>query len=82
MNDLLKQADELAKTISIMQHMYGLMQQIAATTHDMVGKTHDMQDDHERVARSHFGFRGFLAGRSAVTSTGKSTATTFPFAGR
>ena len=43
MNDLLKQADDLAKTISIMQHMYGLMQQLVATTHHMVGETHDMQ---------------------------------------
>ena len=33
MNDLLKQADELAETITIMQRMYGLMQQLAATTH-------------------------------------------------
>ena len=43
MNDLLKQADELAKTISIMQRMYGLMQQLTATTHHMVGETHEMQ---------------------------------------
>jgi RND superfamily putative drug exporter len=44
MNDLLKQADEMTKTINIMQRMYGLMQQLAATTHDMVGKTHEIQD--------------------------------------
>ena len=43
MNDMLKQADELAKTINIMQRMYGLMQQLADTTHHMVGETHDMQ---------------------------------------
>ncbi|MGH3596418.1 MAG: RND family transporter, partial [Mycobacterium sp.] len=42
MNDILKQADELAKTISLMQRMYGLMQQLTATTHHMVGETHDM----------------------------------------
>ena len=43
MNDMLVQADELAKTISLMQRMYGLMQQLASTTHHMVGNTHDMQ---------------------------------------
>ena len=42
MNDLLKQADELAEMLAIMQHMYSLMQQMTATTHRMVGKTHEM----------------------------------------
>jgi putative drug exporter of the RND superfamily len=42
MNDMLKQADELGKTISLMQRMYGLMQQLAGTTHRMVGETRDM----------------------------------------
>ena len=27
-----------------MQHMYGLMGQLVATTHEMVGTTHEMQD--------------------------------------
>jgi putative drug exporter of the RND superfamily len=44
MNDMLKQADELAKTISLMQRMYGLMQQLTGTTHRMVGETRDMVD--------------------------------------
>jgi putative drug exporter of the RND superfamily len=43
MNDLLKQADEMAQTISLMQHMYSLMQQLNATTHHMVGETHDVE---------------------------------------
>jgi RND superfamily putative drug exporter len=43
MNDMLKQADELAKTISIMQRMYALMQQLTNTTHHMVSETHDVQ---------------------------------------
>jgi len=43
MNDMLAQADELAKMINIMQHMYGLMQQLVATTHHMVGETHEIQ---------------------------------------
>jgi RND superfamily putative drug exporter len=42
MNDLLTQADEMAKTINLMQRMYGLMQQLAGATHRMVGETHDM----------------------------------------
>ena len=33
MNDMLKQADELAKTINLMQRMYGLMQQLTSMTH-------------------------------------------------
>ena len=43
MNDILKQADELTKTIKIVQRMYGLVQQIVATTHDIVHNTHDIQ---------------------------------------
>lgn len=42
MNDMLKQADDLATTISLMQRMYALMQQLTATTHHMVGETHEM----------------------------------------
>ncbi|WP_081287015.1 RND family transporter [Mycobacterium colombiense] len=48
MNDntaqMLEQADELGKTIAVMEHMYGTMTQVVATTHDMVGKTHEMVD--------------------------------------
>jgi len=44
MKDLLTQADELAKSIAIMQRMYGLMQQMASTMHDMVKSTHEMQE--------------------------------------
>src|SRR5271156_1534597 len=43
MNDLLKQADEMAETIKIMQRMYGLMQQMTATTHHIVGQTRDIE---------------------------------------
>jgi putative drug exporter of the RND superfamily len=42
MEDLLKQADELAQTIAIVQRMHGLLQQITSTTHHLVGETHDM----------------------------------------
>ena len=43
MNDLLKQADELTKAINIVQRMYGLLQQIVATTHAINRNTHDIQ---------------------------------------
>jgi RND superfamily putative drug exporter len=42
-NDVLKQADELGATITTMQHMYSLMQQLANATHLMIGQTHDME---------------------------------------
>ncbi|HEY3836869.1 MAG TPA: RND family transporter [Bryobacteraceae bacterium] len=43
LKDMRRAADELAATINIMQHMYGLLQQLTDTTHHMVGETHDMQ---------------------------------------
>jgi putative drug exporter of the RND superfamily len=43
MKDMLVQADELAKTINIMQRMYGLIQQLVNTTHHLTGDTRDMQ---------------------------------------
>ena len=43
MNDntaqMLEMADELSKTIATMEHMYGVLQDLTATTHDMVGRT-------------------------------------------
>ncbi|ETZ29538.1 putative membrane mmpL4 domain protein [Mycobacterium intracellulare MIN_052511_1280] len=62
--------------IGIMQHMLGLMKELVATTHHMVQTTHEMQDitselrDHIRISR-------ISGARSAATSIGKSTATTF-----
>lgn len=44
MNDLVTQADEITKTIAIMQRMYGLMQELTVTTNSMVGKTHELED--------------------------------------
>lgn len=43
-DDMLKQADMLAESINIMQRMYGLMQQVAATTHNLVDNAHEMQE--------------------------------------
>jgi putative drug exporter of the RND superfamily len=54
MNDLLKQADELAETINLMQRMYGLIQQLVNTTHHVVTETHEIntitQDLRDHVA--------------------------------
>ena len=41
---MLQQADELSRTVAIMEHMYGVMKDVTATTHSMVGRTHDMVD--------------------------------------
>ncbi|CAM3276345.1 MMPL family RND transporter [Mycobacterium intermedium] len=43
MNDMLKQADELAATIELMQRMQDLMQRLVGATHRMVVETHEMQ---------------------------------------
>jgi RND superfamily putative drug exporter len=67
MNNMLKQADEMTKTIANMQRMYDLMTQLVATTHRMIGDTEEMQqitnelrdriadfDDFWRPIRSYF----------------------------
>jgi RND superfamily putative drug exporter len=67
MNNMLKQADEMTKTIATMQRMYDLMTQLVAATHRMVGDTEEMQqitnelrdriadfDDFWRPIRSYF----------------------------
>jgi RND superfamily putative drug exporter len=67
MNDMLKQADEMTKTIVTMQRMYDLMTRLVGVTHKMVGDTEQMQqitnqlrdeianfDDFWRPIRSYF----------------------------
>jgi RND superfamily putative drug exporter len=67
MNNMLKQADEMTKTIATMQRMYDLMTQLVATTHRMVRDTEEVQqitnelrdriadfDDFFRPIRSYF----------------------------
>jgi putative drug exporter of the RND superfamily len=67
MNDMLKQADEMTKTIAAMQRMYAVMTQLSANTHKIVGDTEEMQqitnelrdsiadfDDFWRPVRSYF----------------------------
>ena len=53
MNDMLKQADDMATTIATMRRMYGLMTQLAASTHRMVGDTVGDAADHQCSARQH-----------------------------
>src|SRR5579875_1634356 len=43
-NDMLKQADEMAQMIAITQHMYGVTQQITAKTHHTIVLTKEMVD--------------------------------------
>jgi len=43
MDDLLKQADEMTKTIGLMQRMYDTMQQMVDVTHRTVATTHDLE---------------------------------------
>ena len=42
MNDMLKQADAMAKMMNQMQRIYGLIQQLTNTTHRMIGDTRDL----------------------------------------
>ena len=41
---MLQMADELSKTIAIMEHMYAIMKELTATTHSIAGKTHNIVD--------------------------------------
>ena len=47
--EMLKMADLMQFTIDNLQHMYGLLQQISATTHDLVGHTKEIQSDTEEL---------------------------------
>jgi RND superfamily putative drug exporter len=41
-NDMLKEADELAGTTATMKRMYGLLRQLTNSTHRVVGRTHEI----------------------------------------
>ena len=41
---MLQMADELSKTIAIMEHMYAIMKELTATTNSIAGKTHNIVD--------------------------------------
>jgi putative drug exporter of the RND superfamily len=42
-DDILKQADEMAKMINLTQRQFGLMQQLVATTHHSIGETKEIK---------------------------------------
>jgi RND superfamily putative drug exporter len=54
LNDLLKQADELAEMIDVTQRTYDLMRQLVSTTHHTAGVTHDIEATTDEV-RDHLG---------------------------
>ncbi|MCW2623923.1 MMPL family transporter [Mycobacterium sp.] len=49
MANMLKLTDEMQFTIDNLQRMYGILQQVAATTHDLVGQTKQLQADTEEL---------------------------------
>jgi RND superfamily putative drug exporter len=53
MHDMLKQADDMAVMIATMQHMYGLTQQITATTHSTITQTKEITEITNEL-RDHF----------------------------
>jgi putative drug exporter of the RND superfamily len=57
---MLEQADELTKTIATMEHMYGILQQVDATTHDLVGATKQIQADTNELRDHIADFDDFL----------------------
>ncbi|MBW8709948.1 MAG: RND family transporter, partial [Mycobacterium sp.] len=51
-NDLLKQADDMATMIGVMQDQYRVMQEMNGLTHRLIGHTHELQTSVEEV-RNH-----------------------------
>ncbi|WP_445163482.1 MMPL/RND family transporter [Mycobacterium sp. Dal123C01] len=49
MASMLEQADEMGRTISVMQHMYGVMKEMTETTHEMTRDMHVLQTDIEGI---------------------------------
>ena len=66
---MLEQADELSKTIATMEHMYDILQQVTATTHDMVVRPRN-RGHHQRVEGSHRRFRRLLPADSQLLLLG------------
>ncbi|KWX22365.1 membrane protein [Mycolicibacterium wolinskyi] len=59
-NDMLLQADEMQKTIELMDQMIGQMEQMSAITLSMVGKTHTMVEDIKELRDQIANFDDFL----------------------
>ena len=68
--EMLEQADELGSTIADLEHMYGLLRQLTATTHDMVGKTREVVGDHPGAAGQGRRFRRLLSPPSQLLLLG------------
>ena len=81
MNNMLKQADEMTKTIVTMQRMYELMKQLVATTHRMVADTEEMQQITNELRDRISDFEDFWRPIRSYF-TGRGTVSTFRFAGR
>ncbi|BAX93625.1 MMPL/RND family transporter [Mycobacterium shigaense] len=60
MNDMLKQAAEMAQMIAIMKHMYFLMQQLNDITHAMTATTHQVEEKTNEVRDHLADFEDFL----------------------
>ncbi len=58
--ELLLQADDLARSIAIMQHMYDLTKRIVAVTHNMAINSHEMQDLTNQIRDQIANFEDFL----------------------
>jgi putative drug exporter of the RND superfamily len=59
-DDMLKQADMMKTSISILEKMYALTKQLNATIHDMVGMTHQLNDMLDDVNSSLADFDDFF----------------------
>ena len=60
MDQMLEQANMIDEMVKIMQHMYDLMTQLVATTHDMAVQTHEVQAITEELRDSIANFDDFL----------------------
>ena len=82
MNDMLTQADEMAKTMATMRRMYGLMTQLAEH-HAPDGRRHRWRCSKSPMNCATTSLISMTSGaRSAATSTGRSTVSTSRSAGR
>lgn len=60
MDDLLRQADDMATMINIMQDQYALMLQMNEITHTLVGQTHELKDALDETRDSIANFDDFF----------------------
>lgn len=80
MDDMLVQADMMAKQIEIMKRIYELQSRMTDITHDTIEKTKEMAEVIYDL-RGHVSDFEDFSGRCATTSIGKSIAMTSRYAG-